>query len=220
MLGQTISRNSLILGVFALATVGVVATTYLQTKPRIIDAERRVKEAALLEIIPRDSHDNDMLTDTLAIEDLASLSLKEPEELFVAKQDGKVVGVIIPSQALDSYSGTPIKLITGIRTDGSIYGVRVLTHKETPGLGDKIELKKHPWVLDFSGKSLLSPNGDGWNVKKDGGEFDQFTGATITPRAVVHSVHKALQYFDKYRTAILEPAPQNTGTPAKEPGNG
>ena len=96
-------------------------------------------------------------------------------------------------------------MMVGVNIDGTLAGVRVLTHTETPGLGDKIDLKKSDWVLSFNGKSLSYPRLDGWTVKKDGGDFDAFTGATITPRAVVQAVKRTLQFFDKIKPTLLKP---------------
>ena len=101
------------------------------------------------------------------------------------------------------YSGD-ISLLLGINVDNSIAGVRVVSHKETPGLGDKLELKKSPWLLDFNNKKKLQD--ENWAVKKDGGQFDQFTGATITPRAVVNAVGDALDYFENNRQALTQAA--------------
>ena len=119
--------------------------------------------------------------------------------------------LILPVTAPDGYSGA-IHLLVGIFADGRLAGVRVLGHKETPGLGDKIELAKNPWVLAFNGKSLSDPGEAGWGVKKDQGVFDQFAGATITPRAVVKAVHHALQYVDAHRAELFGTADQ----PAEE----
>ena len=116
---------------------------------------------------------------------------------YVARKNGKAHTIILPVTAPDGYTAN-IDMIVGIKLDGSLAGVRVVNHKETPGLGDKIEAKKHPWILQFPGLSLLNPKEDSWAVKKDGGEFDQFTGATITPRAVVRAVRLALTFFQKH----------------------
>ena len=110
--------------------------------------------------------------------------------------------MLLRAVAPDGYSGS-IQLLVAVLADGSLAGVRVLAHKETPGLGDKIELKKSPWIQSFTGKSLQNPDEAGWGVKKDKGQFDQFAGATITPRAVVKAVHHALQYFDAHRGELL-----------------
>jgi len=121
---------------------------------------------------------------------------------YIAIKDGRPSAVILQAIAPDGYSGA-IHLLVGIHADGRVAGVRVIGHRETPGLGDKIELAKSPWIRSFDGKSLTNPAADGWAVKKDRGEFDQFAGATITPRAVVGAVHRALQYFDAHKAELL-----------------
>ncbi|WP_019602735.1 electron transport complex subunit RsxG [Teredinibacter turnerae] len=208
MIGQSISKNSLVLALFALATAGVLATTYTATEARIAEAEKRAAESALLEIVPRERHDNDMLADSLPLPANLALALGVPPGTLanVAYQKGVPIAVILPSIAPDGYSGT-IKLIVGINADGSIAGVRALSHKETPGLGDKVDLRKSDWVLEFNGKSLGNPSVDDWAVKKDGGEFDQFTGATITPRAVVKQVKQTLQLFQEHKDELLPTTP-------------
>ena len=202
MLGQSISRNSLLLGLFAVATTVLIAGTWLGTKERIAAEQRKAEERALLEIVPADRHDNSMLDDTLAATTAAGLGLREDKKIYLARLEGKVVAAILPVTAADGYSGD-IDLIVGINADGSIAGVRVLNHKETPGLGDKVELKKSDWVLSFDGRSLDNPTINGWAVKKDKGEFDQFTGATITPRAVVAATLSALQYAQANQATIF-----------------
>ncbi len=196
MLGTSISKNSLLLGAFALVTAAILAGTQLGTRDRITAAEREAAQRALLEIVPLERHTNDLLVDTVTIDKKywEPLGLKNGGVVNIARDDQQPVAAIIPVIAPDGYSGD-IKLIVGINADGSIAGVRVLSHNETPGLGDKLDLKKSQWILGFNGKSLTKPSVDGWAVKKDGGEFDQFTGATITPRAVVNSVKRTLQYF-------------------------
>lgn len=208
MIGQSISKNSLVLALFALATAGVLATTYTATESRIAEAEKRAAESALLEIVPRERHDNDMLADSLPLPANLALALGVPPGTLanVAYQKGVPIAVILPSIAPDGYSGA-IKLIVGINADGSIAGVRALSHKETPGLGDKVDLRKSDWVLEFNGKSLGNPSVDDWAVKKDGGEFDQFTGATITPRAVVKQVKQTLQLFQEHKAELLPTTP-------------
>jgi len=205
VLGLSISKNSAILGGFAIITAGILASTFFVTKDKIAAAERLAAEKALLDIIPRARHDNDMLSDTWVIppEGLASLGLEHDAVIHIAKQSGNPVAVIIPSVAPDGYSGA-IKLIVGVNIDGSIAGVRTLTHKETPGLGDKIDISKDTWVLNFNGKSLTAPDIVDWKVKKDGGEFDQFTGATITPRAFVKRVKQTLEYYHTHRAEIID----------------
>ena len=200
---RSILRNSVILGLFAVATVGMIAVTQQTTAERISEAQRRVQLSALNEIVPHDQHDNDLLTDSFTVQDRQYLSLSAPAEAYRARQGQRVSAVILPVVAPDGYSGR-IDLLVGIRADGSIAGVRSVSHRETPGLGDKIDAGKSQWILSFNGKSLSMPIPEQWAVKKDGGQFDQFTGATITPRAVVKAVYQALTYFDEHRAALLQ----------------
>ena len=203
MLGQSITRNSMLLAVFAVCTTVLISGTYLLTKDRIALEKRRAEERALLEIAPRDRHDNSMLDDVIPVGPAtAGLKLADEKRIYLAKQDGAVVTAIIPATAPDGYTGE-IDLVVGVNADGSIAGVRVLSHRETPGLGDKVDLKKSDWVLGFDGRSLDNPGPAGWAVKKDKGVFDQFTGATITPRAVVAATLRVLQYADANRQRLF-----------------
>lgn len=201
MLAPSIGKNSLVLALFAVVTTSGIAATYLGTRDRIAEQERIARAKALLEVIPTERHNNSLLDDTITVEDSELLGLKQAEPAFRARQDGEFVGVILPVLASDGYSGD-IKLIVGINADGSVAGVRVLSHNETPGLGDKVDLSKSEWILDFNGKSLQNPLPGKWAVKKDKGEFDQFTGATITPRAVVAAVRRALEYYQQHQTRL------------------
>ncbi len=203
MLGRSVSRNSLLLALFAVSTTILISGTYLLTRDRITEQQRLAEEKALLEIVPREEHDNVMLDDRLPVGGDAGLGLRETRHIYRARRNGEVISVIIPVTATDGYSGD-INLIVGINRDGSIAGVRTLKHRETPGLGDKVDLKKSDWILDFTGRSLREPPPSEWAVKKDGGIFDQFTGATITPRAVVAAVVRALEYAEDRRNLLFE----------------
>lgn len=197
MLLESISRNSLLLGVFAVATTAVIAGTFLNTQTAIEQNIRDAEQRALLEIVSQDRHNNSMLDDFQVTSDEQQLGLRKEKKLYIAKQDDEVVAVIIPATARDGYTGD-IDLIVGINTDGTIAGVRVLSHRETPGLGDQVDYKKSQWVDGFKAKSLTNPQPQLWKVKRDGGEFDQFTGATITPRAVTKAVKQALEYYNTH----------------------
>lgn len=204
MLGQSITRNSVLLALFAVCTTALIAGTYLLTKDDIAQQKRLAEEKALLEIIPRHRHDNSMLDDTIAVgPDDTELNLSEDKHIYIARQQGDVVAVIIPTVAPDGYTGD-IELIVGVNRDGSIAGVRALAHRETPGLGDKVDLKKSEWILGFDGRSLADPAPGGWAVKKDDGVFDEFTGATITPRAVVAATLRALQFVQANRKTLFD----------------
>ncbi len=212
MLGQSITRNSLLLALFAVCTTALIASTYLLTKDDIAQQKRLAEEKALLEIVPKNRHDNSMLDDTIPVgPETPGLGLLEQKHVYIARLNGKVVTAIIPVVAPDGYTGE-IGLIVGVNADGTIAGVRALTQRETPGLGDKVDIKKSDWVLSFVGRSLSNPTLDGWAVKKDKGVFDQFTGATITPRAVVAATLRALQFAQANRKLLFEaPQPAPTG---------
>ncbi len=218
MIGQAISRNSLLLGVFAVVTTGVIAATFLGTKDRIAEQIRAARASALLEIVPDNRHNNAMLDTAIPIADKDFLNLDAERQVFVAMQDDTPVAFVFPSIAPDGYSGA-IDMLVGINTDGSIAGVRVVQHEETPGLGDKVDLKKSDWVLSFNGRSLGDPKPAQWKVKKDKGVFDQFTGATITPRAVTQAVFKTLQYYRQHRQQLLAQA-QSAAPAVKDTNDG
>jgi Na+-translocating ferredoxin:NAD+ oxidoreductase subunit G len=204
VLGQSIKQNATGLSIFAIVTAGIIAVTQTLTAEKIQFNIDTAKSKALYEILPPETHDNILLDDTLAITHTSLIADEDAGEAFIARKDGEAIAVILPTIAPNGYTGK-IHSIVGIFADGSIAGVRIIQHRETPGLGDKVELKKSPWVLSYNGKSLRNPSPDRWHVKKDGGDFDQFTGATITPRAVVSSVHAALQYFNANRDTLLAP---------------
>ena len=208
MLGKSITKNSLILGAFAAVTAGIIALTYQGTKNQIAAEERKAASAALIDMIPISRHNNDMLNDVVVLnnDDSYALGFTTPATVNIAKWDGRAIAMVIPSIAHDGYSGD-IKLIVAINLDGTLAGVRVLSHKETPGLGDKIDLRKAPWINSFNNLSLKNPSVENWQVKKDGGHFDQFTGATITPRAVVKRVKQTLELFEQQKNHWLKDIP-------------
>ncbi len=202
-MGQSIVRSIIGLSIFAIITAGLIAITQVATKDKIAEQVKIARSKALLEIVPLSDHNNDMLSDSFWLEATQALGLGEKSEAFIAKQDGVPTALILPVVAPEGYSG-PIRLIVGINTTGIIRGVRVIKHKETPGLGDKIDLKKSDWIRGFEGKSLENTTSENWKVKKDGGEFDQLTGATITPRAIVQAVYQALHYYRDHQTKLLK----------------
>lgn len=202
MLGKSISQNSLILGTFAAVTAGLIASTFMGTQERIAEAERRAAQKALFEIVPPSRHNNDLLNETLELGAAAS-DYHLDSKAHVAKYNGEPVAMVFKATAPDGYSGD-IRLLIGVNLDGQVTGVRVLSHKETPGLGDKIDLSKSEWILSFQDKSLNAPDEKNWKVKKDGGDFDQFTGATITPRAVVQAVKQALLFYRDQPAVLMD----------------
>jgi electron transport complex protein RnfG len=204
MIFQSMGKNSLLLALFALITALILASTDRVTEDRIAESERLAAQKALFEIVPLARHNNDLLVDLQPIPEQywLALGLDNGGDVHIARLDDQPVAAIVPSITTDGYSGD-IAMIVGINFDGTVAGVRVVDHKETPGLGDKVELRKSDWILSFNGKSLNNPEISKWNVKKDRGDFDQFTGATITPKAVIHQIAKTLEYFEKDRERLL-----------------
>jgi Na+-translocating ferredoxin:NAD+ oxidoreductase subunit G len=213
---QSMSRNGLILAAFAIAATVLVVGTAKLTAPRIAQQQQQELLNVLNQLLPPDMHDNDLV---------ASCTLIAHPELGGAQQKvyratvkGQAVNESIP-QALaleviapNGYSGA-IKLLVAFNLNGSVAGVRVLEHKETPGLGDKIELRKNDWILSFNGLSVNGADDKRWAVKRDGGQFDAFTGATITPRAVVQAVKQANLLYQQQGSAWFS-APANCGAGA------
>ncbi|MGB1327957.1 MAG: electron transport complex subunit RsxG [Porticoccaceae bacterium] len=204
MIVKSMGKNSLLLAVFALITAFILASTDRLTEDRIAESERLAAQKALFEIIPLERHNNDLLLDIQPIPEKywSTLGLESGGDIHIARFDGQPVAAIIPSITPEGYSGD-IAMIVGVNFDGSIAGVRVVEHKETPGLGDKVDVRKSDWILSFNGKSLSNPEPSAWNVKKEKGNFDQFTGATITPRAVIHQIAKTLEYFNQDKERLL-----------------
>lgn len=201
----SISRNSVLLGLFAAATAAGIAYTWEATETDIERAIRDAEARKLLEIFPPVSHNNTLIDDRFTVDaSTPLLGLRDTREGYTARVDGKIVGVILPVKAREGYSGD-IDLLVGVNADGSVAGVRVISHRETPGLGDAVDLRKSPWILDFNTRSLNDPTPANWAVKKDGGVFDQFTGATITPRAVVDATRRALEYAERESQRLFDP---------------
>mgnify|MGYP000002890711 CR=1 FL=1 len=199
---QSVARSVIGLGIFAVITAGLIAATQMMTKETIEKQIKKAQSKALLQIISREEHNNDLLEDTITLEEGGLLNLPNHKDAYVARSNNTPVAIILPVIAENGYSG-PISMIVGIESNGNIKGVRVISHKETPGLGDKIDIKKSDWIKQFEGVSLTQPMPEQWKVKKDGGQFDQLTGATITPRAIVSGVHNALNFFHQNKDELL-----------------
>jgi electron transport complex protein RnfG len=189
----------------AIVAFGVVALVHQRTREDIAAAARDRQQAQLAAVLGRTQFDNDPLQDVIELRDAELLGTTAPVRVHRARLQGRPVAVILAVVAPDGYSG-PIELLVGIAADGTLLGVRVTRHKETPGLGDFIELRKSDWIDRFAGRSLQSPTVERWRVRRDGGDFDQFTGATVTPRAVVTAVARTLQAFERHREDLLAPA--------------
>lgn len=197
--------TALLLFLFAAIGTGMVAFTFDNTHERIAENEREVLLRNLNILIPPGRYDNDLFVDTIEVTDPDLLGTSRPVTVYRARKDGEPVAAILAPVAPDGYNGE-IRLLVAIEADGRLAGVRVTGHRETPGLGDGIDAARSDWILGFNGRALGDPGEKDWAVKKDGGIFDQFTGATITPRAVVKAVKKALIYFDRHRQTLFADA--------------
>lgn len=200
--------TAIILLLFALVGTAMVAFTYDSTRERIAANERATLQRKLNRLIPAERYDNTLLEDTLQVTDAAVLGIDRPVTVYRARQGGVPAGLVMATTAPDGYSGS-IRLLVGINVDGTLSGVRVVAHRETPGLGDAIDEERSDWIRMFDGKSLDNPPLARWAVRKDGGDFDQLTGATVTPRAVVKAVRQALLYYRAHQQALFAVAGQD-----------
>lgn len=197
---------------FAVIGTAVLASTFFLTHDEIVKSEKAEKLKLITQIVPPALFDNDVIQDALDIPADNLLGTEDATTAYRARLKGEPSAVVLEAVAPDGYSGK-IRLILAVRANGELAGVRVVSHKETPGLGDYIELPKSPWIKGFDGKSREAYKDTDWKVKKDGGRFDYMAGATITPRAVVKATHKALQYFAANRDTLFA---ASTPKPQKE----
>jgi len=200
-IGRMMTLSAVMLGLFAAITTGSVAFIAQQTKDRIASREHTILLEKLHRLIPAQRHDNDLAADFILVTD-SHLGGTKPRTIYRARKQQQPVACIINSSAPNGYSGN-IDLLVAINFDGALAGVRVTQHHETPGLGDLIDENKSRWIFQFDGKSLLQPTATNWKVRKDKGEFDQLTSATITSRAVVKAVYTTLEYYSQQRDNIF-----------------
>ncbi len=213
-----ILKSTYLLGGFAFLGVLLLAFTHQATQTKISDNERIALLQSLVAVMDKGSYDNDPITDQITL-DASAFHSHAAVTVYRARQQKQPVAAVFVTTSPRGYAGS-IKLVVGVRKDRTLSGVRVVSHHETPGLGDKMELSKSNWVLGFNNTSLQSPTKTRWGVKKDGGEFDQFTGATITPRAIVQAVRDVLLWCaeDDNFDALFHTAPQpNTNTQSLAP---
>lgn len=200
-------RTAAILFVFVIIFTGLLSGAYLWTKPAIEASAAEEKMKLVDEVLPRSEYDNALLEDTVTLPATAELTLTDPSQLYRARKDGKPVALVFEAVAPDGYAGK-IRLIIAIRANGEVAGVRVTQHKETPGLGDYIEVKKdknkaRPWITQFNAMSLAQVADKDWKVRKDGGRLDYYAGATVTPRAVSKAVLKAVKWAEINRDRLF-----------------
>jgi len=192
-----------ILAIFALAAALLVGLTHDSTVEIIAENERKALMETLHLLVPNNKHDNDIFTDLIHVRAEELADRKFPFiTVYRARKGSEPVAAILEIVTQEGYSGT-IKLLVAINYDGTLSGSRVVSHRETPGLGDGIEARKSRWIFQFEGQSIQLKNSKQWQVKKDGGQFDQLTGATISSRAIVKATRKALEYFDIHKHELF-----------------
>lgn len=207
MMLSTISRNGFLLAIFAIICTAAVAMVNQLTKPVIEKQEQLALLKTINQLIPETSYDNDIFASCFIVND--ALLGKKPQQVFVAKKADAPVALMLETSTFKGYAGE-IKIAVGILADGNIAGVRIISHSETPGLGDKIQTNKSDWVYGFDNRQYDVKQDARWEVKKNGGDIDAFTGATITPRAITLAVKDALIYFNKNSDALFT-QPANCG---------
>lgn len=207
VLYKSIVISALILGGFAAVSTTLLSITNIATYDAIEESENKALLRNLTELLPANKLNNDLINDRINVRN-SLLGTSAPMNVYRARLNGIDSAVIISALAPNGYNGR-INILVGIFVDGTIAGVRVTSHRETPGLGDDIELAKSDWILDFDGKSLKMPIEEQWEVKKDGGVFDQFTGATITPRATVAAILNTLKFYDSNKEMLFKPHANN-----------
>lgn len=195
-------RSAVALGLVVIMGTALLAWVDSLTRDRIAEQEQRTVLQQLQQIVPGNLHDNAMHLDYFQFSDSSAFPQEQVVTAYRARKQGRPVAVILRFAAIDGYNGR-INLLVGIDVTGRLTGVRVTSHKETPGLGDGIEVERSDWILDFDGKSLQQPPLEQWGVRRDGGVFDQMSGATITPRAVVNGVKRALIYFQQHQQELF-----------------
>ncbi len=197
---RQITITAVVLLLFAIIGTAMVAATYEGTREQIAANERATLLRKLSQLIPPDLYDNNFLDDTI---DVSAPELAgSPVRVYRARRNNQPVALVMTAVAPDGYSGS-IRLLVGINHDGSLAGVRVVAHRETPGLGDGIDEQRSGWIYQFNSRSLDNPPLPQWKVRKDGGSFNQLTGATITPRAIVKAVRQTLLYYGAHRTRLF-----------------
>lgn len=195
-------RTGLTLATIGAVCTALVAATYLATRDRIAANDQALLERSLQPALSGIVYDSGLTDSQLVLQPPHGLPGNDAAVIYRVFSAGEPAAALFAVTARDGYSG-PIRVLVGIAYDGTVAGVRILQHRETPGLGDKIESSRSDWVLQFDGRSIDDPPVTGWAIRDDGGEFDQLTGASVTPRAVIKAIRDALLYFDAHRDEIF-----------------
>ncbi len=203
-------KSGVILALIAAVCTALVAITWTMTRERIAENQTAWLERSMQPALAGVFFDSAVTESLLTVQPPHDLPGNQAALIYRVYAADEPVAALFAVTARDGYSG-PIRLLIGIAMDGTVTGVRVVEHRETPGLGDKIEITKSDWVLQFDGHSLGNPELSGWAIKGDGGQFDQLTGASITPRAIINAITQTLQYFELHKTAIFAAPSDDSG---------
>ena len=196
-------KPALTLAIIAAVLTAVVVLVASFTRDRIASNEQAWIRQRLDALVPPATYDNDLLTDSIAVTAPDLLGSSQPVKIYRARRNGAPVAAVLRPIAPDGYRG-PIELLVAVGPDARLIGVQVIRHQETPGLGDAFESRDIHWLERFRGRSLTDPPPQRWTVRRDGGDFDAFTGATITPRAIIKAVRNALEYYQRNSQRIFE----------------
>ena len=196
-------KPALTLAIIAAVLTALVLLVASFTRDRIASNEQAWIRQRLDALVPPATHDNDLLADSIAVTAPDLLGSSQPIKIYRARRAGAPVAAVLRPIAPDGYRG-PIELLVAIGQDGRLIGVQVIRHQETPGLGDAFESRDVHWLDRFRGRSLADPPPPRWTVRRDGGDFDAFTGATITPRAIVKAVRNSLEYYQRNSQRIFD----------------
>lgn len=202
-------KSAVILATLAAICTVLVALTHRYTAPLIRANEQAYLEQSLKPVLGGIEYKNELTKSVLTLSPPHGLPGSEPATIYRIYADGMPAAALFVVSARDGFTG-PIKILIGVRIDGSVTAVRILQHKETPGLGDMIESAKSDWLQQFKSSSLSAPDRERWKIKRDDGDFDQLTGASVTPRAVIKAVKETLLYFESNRDAVFADASNDT----------
>ncbi len=200
---SSMRKNGLRLALFAVGCTALVAITNALTHQQIAHKSQQQLQKTLEEMLPQALYDNDLAHSCVLLQLPELLGDEAPHPVYIARKGNAITGYIVESVAPQGYSGA-IRLLSAVTTDGKINRVQVLAHQETPGLGDKMERSKSDWLDSFNGQALQGADDPRWAVRKDGGMFDSFTGATITPRAVVKGVKNVLLLLQQHQQELVQ----------------
>ncbi len=203
MSDKSVIKTGVTLAAIAAVCTALVAVTYQLTSERIAANEKALLEQSLQPALGGISFDGSVSESRIVLQPPHELPGNEPAIIYRVFAEKQPVAALIAVTARDGFSG-PIRILVGVEFDGKISGVRILQHRETPGLGDKIEPAHSDWIFQFDERSIGDPVTTQWAIKSDGGEFDQLTGASVTPRAIIKAIRDTLLYFDAHRDEIFE----------------